>query len=122
MLDIRFYSSKYNVSGERIEVNCEFEFWNKQYDKICNVNSKIGFVFFQPNNDYWYDISTEDKLNATISDIKKKIDNYVFLLVRVFEEDYCSAIAYLSSDDMQKLYQLKEFETFEKMKSLFSES
>ena len=118
VFDISFYSSKYNVSGERIEANCEFEFWNKQFDNICNVNSKIGFVFFRPENDYWYDISTETKLNAAIDDIKSKIDAYAFPLVKRFEDDYCGAMAYLSSDDMQELYQLNKFGTFEKMKSL----
>ena len=101
VFDISFYSSKYNVSSERIEANCEFEFWNKQFDSICNVNSKIGFVFFQPENDYWYDISTETKLNAAIDDIKSKIDEYDFPLVKRFEDDYYVAMTYLSSDDMQ---------------------
>lgn len=118
VFDISFYSSKYNVSGERIESNCEFEFWNKQLDKICNVNSKIGFVFFQPDNDYWYDISTGTKLNAAIDDLKSKIDEYAFPLVKRFEDDYCGAMKYLSSDDMQGLYCLNKFGTFEKMKSL----
>lgn len=118
VFDISFYSSKYNVSCERIEANCEFEFWNKQFDNICNVNSKIGFVFFQPENDYWYDISTETKLNAAIDDIKSKIVDYIFPLVKRFEDDYCDAITYLSSDDIQELYRLNRFETFEKMKAL----
>ena len=69
VFDICFYGSKYNVSGEHIEANCEFEFWNKKFSNICNVNSKIGFVFLQPDNDYWYDISTEAKLNAAIDDL-----------------------------------------------------
>lgn len=118
VFDIGFYSSKYNLSGEHIEVNCEFEFWNKQFDKICNVNSKIGFVFFHPGNDYWYDISTETKLNAAIADIKKKIDVYAIPLVKAFEDDYDGALSYLSSDDMQLLYCLDKFEVFERMKSL----
>ena len=82
------------------------------------MNSKIGFVFFRPENDYWYDISTETKLNAAIDDIKSKIDAYAFPLVKRFEDDYCGAMAYLSSDDMQELYWLNKFGTFEKMKSL----
>lgn len=118
VFDIRLYSSKYNVSGKRIEANCEFEFWNKQFDSSCNVNSKIGFVFFQPENAYWYDISIETKLTAAVDDIKSKIDDYAFPLVKRFEDDYCGAMTYLSSDDMQELYLLNKFEAFEKMKSL----
>lgn len=118
VFDICFYSSKYNVSGECVEANCEFEFWSKEFDKICNVNSKIGFVFFQADNNYWYDMSTETKLNDAIDDIKKKFDDYVIPLIKVFEKDYCDAITYLSSEDMQELYQLNKFGVFEKMKLL----
>ena len=118
VFDINFYGSKYNVSGQHIEVNCEFEFWNKQFDKTCNVNSKIGFVFFQPENDYWYDVSTETKLNAAIDDIKKKIDAHAIPLVKAFEDDYIGAMTFLSSNDMRLLYRLNEFEVFEKMTSL----
>lgn len=118
VFDISFYSSKYNASGECIEMNCEFEFWNKQFDKVCNVNSKIGFVFFQPESGYWYDISTETKLNAVIDELKKKIEDYAISLTKRFEEDYSSAITYLSSDEMQELYSLKSFIAFEKMKTL----
>ena len=117
VFDISFYSSKYNVSGECVEINCEFEFWNKQFDKVCNVNSKIGFVFFQPENNYWYDISTETKLNKVIDELKKKIDDYAISLTKRFEGDYCSAITHLSRDDMQELYSLKKFNVFEKMKT-----
>ncbi len=116
VFDISFYNSKYNASGERIEANCEFEFWNRSFDKTCNVNSKIGFIFFQPDDEYWYDISTETKLNAAIEDIKKKIDVYASPLVKRFEEDYWGAMAYLSRDDVQALYCLDKFDVFEKMK------
>ena len=119
VFDISFYSSKYNASGECIEANCEFEFWNAQFDKSCTVNSKIGFAFFQPPNAYWYDISTETKLTVAIDDIKGKIDAYVIPLVIRFEDDYCEAMNYLSSDEMHALYSLDKFGVFEKMKSSF---
>ena len=118
IFDISFYSSKYNVSGEHIEANCEFLFWNREFDKNCNVTSKIGFIFFQPEADYWYDISTETKLNAAIEDIKRKIDVYVIPLVKRFEADYFDAMTYLSSDGAQALYSLNKFDVFEKMKSI----
>lgn len=82
------------------------------------MNSKIGFVFFQPANGYWYDISTETKLNMVIDELKQKIEDYVIPLTKRFEDDYCSAIAYLSSDDIQESYSLKKFDAFEKMKTL----
>ena len=39
-------------------------------------------------------------------------------LTKKFEDDYCSATTYLSSDDMQGLYNLKKFEVFGKMRTL----
>lgn len=121
VFDINFYSSKWNVFGEHIEVQCEFAFWSKQFDKICNVNSKIGFVSLQPKNNDWYDIYTEKKLHAAIVDLKGKIDDYAIPLVKRFEDDYCDAIAYLSDDDMRDLYHLR-FELFDKMKVLSGKS
>ena len=121
VFDISFYSSKYNASGECIEANCEFEFWNAQFDKSCTVNSKIGFVSFQPSNAYWYDISTEVKLTIAVDDIKKKIDAYAIPLVNRFEGDYSNAINYLSSNEARVLYSLDKFDVFEKMRSLVNQ-
>lgn len=116
VFDINFYSSKYNLSGEGVEVNCEFEFWNRKLDKVCNVNSKIGFVFFRSENNNWYDITTERRLMSTCDELKAKIDEYVIPVCKRFEEDYGSAIKYLSNEDMQEVYSLRMFGAFEKMK------
>ncbi len=117
VFDIVFYSSKYNCSGKHIEVNCEFLFWNKDFDKTCNVNSKIGFILFKPNNNYWFDISTNVKLEDVIEELKSKIDKYVFPLINKFEENYDNSIIYLSDDNTQELYNLKNFAVFEKMEN-----
>lgn len=115
VFDIAFYSSKYNHSGEHIDINCEFQFWNKEFDKNCNSNSKIGFIFFKPKNNYWYDISTETSLKCVIDELKCNIDKYAITLTNKFEENYNNAISYLLNDDIQELYNLKKFKVFNKM-------
>lgn len=115
VFDICFYSSKYSHSQEYIGINLEFEMWNKKFDKLCNVNSKIGYVFFKPENDEWYDISTEKQLNLVIDDLKNKINEYVFPLIEYFENDYSSAIIYLSKEENINKYNIKRFNTFDKM-------
>lgn len=118
VFDIQFYSSKYNSSNKSVEINCEFAFWNKKFDNICNVNSKIGFISFSPKNDYWYDISTESKINKVIEELKNKIDNYAISLTNKFEENYDKAINFLCEDDMQELYNLKPLKNFKKLINL----
>ena len=82
------------------------------------MNNKIGFVSFQPEGHYWYDVSTEKKLTAVIDELKMKIDDCVFPLINRFEDDYYSAIVYLSNDDMQEFYHLNKFDTFKRMNAL----
>lgn len=115
VFDICFYSSKYNHSEEYIGINCEFEMWNKKFDKICSVNSKFGYVFFEPEKEYWYDVSTEEQLKWVIEDLKDKINEYVFPLIKEFENDYDSAIMYLSREENINKYKINKFVTFDKM-------
>lgn len=115
VFEIQFYSSKYNSSNVSVEINCEFLFWNRKYDNMCNINSKIGFIFFTPEKEYWYDISTETKINLTIKALKDKIDKYVKPLTNEFEKDYDKAIQYLSNKNIQEIYNLKKFKAFYKI-------
>ena len=117
VFEIQFYGSKYNCSYESIEINCEFLFWSKKLDKICNVNSKMGYIMFKPEENYWYDISTEQKINNVVNELKMKIDRYVLALIGEFEEDYNQALRNLYNNaDMQEIYHLKSFKSFEAMR------
>lgn len=115
VFNIQFYSSKYNMCGESIEINCEFRIWCKNLDKICNVNSIIGFYSIQPKNGYWYDISTESKLNKVVEKLKREFDKYVISLTNIFEEDYNKGIDTLKHEQIQILYNLGNFKNFEKL-------
>lgn len=108
VFDIQFYASKYN-SSESVEVNCEFRIWCKRFDKQCNVNSTIGFYSFQPPNGYWYDISTQAKLDETLAELNAQFNKYAAPLVAEFEKDYDSAIRHMGDEDMQKLYHIQHF-------------
>ena len=107
VFEIILFSSKYNQSFESVEINCEFRFWNKTLDKHCSVKSSLGFCTFQPDDAYWYDISSEKKLMTVTEEIKKKIDRYVFPLVDLFERDFDAAICELQREDLQTIYHFK---------------
>jgi hypothetical protein len=66
VFDFDFYFSKYNSIENVVDVNCEFKIWSKELDKKCNINSIIGHYFMRPNNKYWYDISTQSKLEKLL--------------------------------------------------------
>ena len=71
VFEINFYTSKWNVSHKNIEVNAEFRLVNKDYGKLpSNVNNIVAWMAYQPDT-YWYDITTEEKLNDTFSEFEK---------------------------------------------------
>ena len=48
VFEIDFYSSKWNSSHERVEINAGFSMWNKSYDKKLNVNSVTATLMYTP--------------------------------------------------------------------------
>ena len=64
VFEIHFFSSKWNVSGQSIEINAELRLVYKKYGKLP-VDNIVALMSYQPNNGYWYDISTESKLLET---------------------------------------------------------
>lgn len=95
VFQINFFTSKWNVSYERIEVNAEFNVWCKSYGKF-SVNSVIASMsyhpeLYNPNGGYWYDISTEEKLVSVFEDLNNRIQNTAVSLCTKFENDYLAA-------------------------------
>ena len=102
VFEIRFFASKYNLSFESVEVNCELVFWCKRLDKTCNVHSVIGGYSFQPQDKYWYDISTMAQLSKVEEELAARIECYALVLIRDFEQDYEKAIHSLKNKDFLK--------------------
>lgn len=73
VFEINFFTSKWNASHERVEVNAEFWLRCKSYGKLP-VNNVIASMSYHPelyipDAGYWYDISTENKLSASFEDL-----------------------------------------------------
>lgn len=97
VFEIDFFSSKWNLSHQHVEVNAEFRLWCKSYGKLSvNVNNIIATISYHPelyhsNGGYWYDISTEEKLHSTFDDLNNRIQNTAVSLCTQFENDYLAA-------------------------------
>lgn len=64
VFEIYFFSSKWNESGQSIEINAELRLIYKTYGKLP-VDNVVASMSYQPENGYWYDISTESRLLET---------------------------------------------------------
>lgn len=102
VFEIDFYSSKWNVSYENVEVNAEFRLWCKTYGKTCNVNSIVGHMSYKPEDNYWYDISTSDKLGNTLEELRNKITETALDLCVQFENDYMGTVNKLLDLEFEK--------------------
>lgn len=91
VFEIDFFSSKWNLSHQRVEVNAEFRLWCKSYGKLP-VNNIIAIISYRPeSNGGWYDISTEEKLRSTFEDLNSRIQNTAVSLCTQFEKDELAA-------------------------------
>ncbi|MCH5344248.1 MAG: hypothetical protein J1E64_09425 [Acetatifactor sp.] len=95
VFEIDFFTSKWNLSHQRVEVNAEFKLWCKSYGKLP-INNVIATMSYHPeryshNGSYWYDISTEKKLFSTFEDLNSRIHNTAVSLCTQFENDYLTA-------------------------------
>ena len=101
VFEINFFSSKWNVSGQSIEINADLRLIYKKYGKLP-VDNVIASMSYNPTDGYWYDISTESKLHETQNILEQKFRETVMDLVNRFDEDYNAAIQYLFFEGFEK--------------------
>lgn len=109
IFEVDFFSSKWNRSGERVDIEATFVIMNKQYGK-GRVNCVIADKSFKPGveSGYWYDISTPDALDATFKKLKEELAPAVDLYMR-FENDYVSATEYLFTELFEEYHVYLDF-------------
>ena len=90
IFEILFFSSKWNASGQNVEINAEFRVSYKKFGKLP-VDNIIAQVSYQPEGAYWYDISTEEKLSAVYEELNDRIQSTAVKLYIEFELDYKTA-------------------------------
>ena len=96
VFQINFFTSKWNISYERVEVSAEFKLWCKSYGKLP-ANNVIAMMSYCPerctsNGGAWYDISTEEKLLATFDELNRKIQQTAGSLCAQFEQYYLRGV------------------------------
>ena len=101
VFEIDFFSSKWNSSHQSVEVNAAFKLWSKNYGKFP-VDNIIASVQYLPDGNYWYDISTEEKLNSAFENLNKRIHDTAVSLCTQFEDDYLAATERLLKDYFNK--------------------
>lgn len=94
VFEINFFSSKWNMSGQSIEVNAELRLVYKKYGKLP-VDNVVASMSYNPTDGYWYDISTESNRLETKDILEERFRETAMDLVNRFEEDYNGAIQYL---------------------------
>lgn len=101
VFEILFFSSKWNASHQNIEINAEFRLINKSYGKLP-VNNVVASISYRPDGGTWYDISTEDKLNAVFEELNAKMQATAVSLCGQFEADPKAAAKGLLNDHFEE--------------------
>lgn len=99
VFEIDFFSSKWNVPFERIEVNGGFSIFCKKFDKALNINSLVGHSSIKPQNGEWYDISDEKKLSLATEQICHRLNEDILPLCKSFEKDFANTIKLLAEEE-----------------------
>lgn len=102
VFEINFFSSKWNLSHQRVEVSAEFRLSCKNYGKLP-ANNIIAMISYHPelhnsDNGNWYDISTEEKLLSVFEELNRRIQQTAGSLCAQFEQDYLGAVESLFLD------------------------
>jgi len=107
VFQINFYSSKWNKSHEKIEIQCECQLWCKKFDKIFNVKSQVGHYQFVDDHAIWWVVTTRNDLSKTIENLCKQIEETVLILSRQFETDFTEAVKTLANKDIYNKYSVR---------------
>lgn len=101
VFEINFFSSKWNTSGQNIEINAELRLVYKKYGKLP-VDNIVASMSYNPEDGYWYDITTESRLLETKSVLEQRFRETAMDLLNRFENDYISAVQYLFLEGFDK--------------------
>lgn len=101
VFEINFFTSKWNASGQSIEINADLRLVYKKYGKLA-VDNVVASMSYNPADGYWYDISTESQLLETRNILEQRFRETALDLVNRFEGDYTSAIQYLFFEGFEK--------------------
>ena len=103
VFEVNFSFSKWNASGQSIEVMADLRLIYKKYGKLA-VDNVVASISYHPTDGYWFDISTESKLLETKNILEQSLRDTAMDLASRFEEDYTAAVQYLFLTGFEKYH------------------
>lgn len=94
VFEVLFFSSKWN-DADNIEINADFRVSYKKYGVASTIHSIIASKSIEPENNCWFDISTEEQFDKTFQLFEEKINMLAVDMSDRFEEDFNLACEYL---------------------------
>ena len=107
VFEVDFQSSHWNLSGQSIEICAVFRLAYKKFGKLPpNTYNIVASKGYHPEGGYWYEITTESKLNETKNILAQLLKETAVDLADRFEKNYEEAMNYLFYDafDKYKVY------------------
>jgi len=102
VFQLNVFFSHYNRSKEYIGTELEFCMWCRSYGKVDNANTDVGFFSYRGDVDHYFDITTEEKLEAVLATLKNVIGETALPLCQRFEEDFTAGVRSLTGDNFFK--------------------
>jgi len=93
---------KANQSEKSIRTEMDLQFWCKAYGKTGDVNSIVGDMSYRSGKNDWFDITTEERLEAVLAELKGSLGETAVPLCERFAADYDAAVRSLTGEDLLK--------------------
>ena len=94
--------SKNNRSGEYVGAEMDFRLWCRGYGKTDDANTIVGSMSYRAAGKDFFDVSSEEKLEAVLAELRGEIRETAVALCERFEADYDAAAKSLTGEDMFK--------------------
>ena len=103
VFEVNFHSSHWNLSGQSIEICADFRLVYKKFGKLpSDTYNIVAGKGYHPEGGYWYEITTESKLNETKNTLTPLLKETAVDLAYRFESNYEEAMKYLFYDAFDK--------------------
>ncbi|MBQ8967385.1 hypothetical protein [Ruminococcus sp.] len=110
IFEVIFFSSKWN-DDNYIGINAEFRVSYKKFGAVSTIHSIVASRSFQPDKEYWYDISSKDKFDEILKFFEGELRATVIDLSDRFDKDPEDACRYLLEEKFSEYHLLFDFLT-----------
>lgn len=110
VFEVLFFTSKWN-DDDSIGINADFRVSYKEYGPASTIHSIVASKSFQPDKDYWFDISSEDRFDKTLEYFETELQTTAVDLSNRFEKDFNDACRYLLEEKFYEYHVFLDFLT-----------